>query len=247
MAKEKNSVSDIHKGHRQRVWRELTKMGIDENTPAHKVLELILFFTIPRKDTNELAHIVLNYFDNSFAKVMEASVEELMASSVTDNKDIPKISEYTASHIKLILEIAKYYYTVKSAEEKTLMNKVEASQFLLKKLVDVNIETVYLLCLDNASRFLACPKIAEGDEFAVAISPRQLVKKVTQIGATKVVIAHNHPRGAALPSAEDINVTKQVAVALSGIGARLVDHIIVADNDFVSLCDSAEYGFIFRI
>lgn len=247
MAEKKNSVSDIHKGHRQRVWRELTNMGIDENTPAHKVLELILFFTIPRKDTNELAHVVLNYFDNSFARVMEASVEELMEASITDNKDIPKISEYTASHIKLILEIAKYYHSSKAAEEKTLMNRVDASRFLQKKLVDTSVETVYLLCLDNASRFLACPKLAEGDEFAVAISPRQLVKKVTQIGATKIILAHNHPRGVALPSAADINITKQVAVALSGIGARLVDHIIVADNDYVSLCDSGDYGFIFGL
>ena len=247
MADKKNSVSDIHKGHRQRVWRELTKMGFDENTPPHKVLELILFFTIPRKDTTELAHIVLNYFDNSFARVMEASVEELMEASKTNNKDIPKISEYTASHIKLILEIAKYYYTEKAAEEKIIMNRKMASNFLLKKLADVSVETAYLLCLDNASRFIACPKVAEGDEFAVALSPRQLVKKVTQIGATKILLAHNHPRGVALPSAADIEITKQIAVALSGIGAKLIDHIIVADYDYVSLCDSADYGFIFNI
>lgn len=246
MAEKKNGVSDIHKGHRQRVWRELTRMGIDENTPAHKVLELMLFFTIPRKDTNELAHTVLNYFDNSFARVMEASVEELMASSETQNKDIPKISEYTASHIKLILELAKYYYTSKAKEEKILMNRITASDFLYKKLADVSVETAHMLCLDNASRFIACPKIAEGDEFAVAISPRQLVKKVTQIGATKVLLAHNHPRGLALPSDADIAVTKQLVSALSGIGARLLDHIIVSDNDYVSLRDSAEYGYIFN-
>jgi len=247
LSKNLSSTSGIHDGHRQRVWQEFTKNGIDENTSPHKVLELILFFTIPRKDTNKLAHIVLKRFGGSFANVMEASVEQLMEASITDDKEIPRISEYTASHIKLMLEIVKYYYSSKSKQEKQLFNRITASQYLTKKLMAERVEKAYLLCLDSANRYLACPLLSEGDEVAVDLSPRKLIETVTKIGATKVLLAHNHPRGVALPSKADIRVTSQIAPALSGINVVFMDHIIVADNDYVSLYDSEQYGFIFKM
>lgn len=246
MADKKSGVGAVHDGHRQRVWREFTQNGIDENTPPHKVLELILFFTIPRKDTNGLAHIVLQRL-GGFANVMEASVEQLMEASITDDKNIPRITEYTASHIKLMLEIVKYYYTSKVKQEKQLFDRFMASDFLTKKLMNERVEMAYLLCLDNANRFLACPKISEGDELAVSLSPRRMIETVNKIGATKVLLAHNHPRGVALPSNEDIKVTSQLASAFSSINVTFIDHIIVADHDYVSLYDSADYGFLFKI
>lgn len=251
MAEDKKNIEDFlkdqHKGHRQRVLKEFTDFGIPEDIRPHKVLEMILFFTIPRKNTDELALIVWNYFDKSFVKIMEASIEELVASTENAPKGMPKITEYSARHIKSILEVAKYYYISKAKEEKKPFTRKMASDFLLKLLEDKSVEATYLFCMDNLGRFLACPKIAEGDEFSVAISPRDLVKKITQIRATNVILAHNHPRGSALPSKEDIDVTKYISVALSGIKVRLVDHIIVADNDYISLLDSAEYSYIFNL
>lgn len=247
LAKNSNGISGLHNGHRQRVWREFTKNGIDDNTPPHKVLELILFFTIPRKDTNELAHIVLEKFGGSFANVMEATVEQLMEASVTDNKDIPQITEYTASHIKLILEIVKYYQASKSKQEKPLFNRATASEYLVKKLMHERVEKAYILCLDSANRFLDCPKIAEGDEVSVALSPRKLIDIVNKLGATKVLIAHNHPRGIAVPSKADIKFTSQIAPALSGMNVVFLDHIIVADDDYVSLYDSEQYRILFQL
>ena len=246
MSKNNSGVGGVHDGHRQRVWREFTKNGIDENTPPHKVLELILFFTIPRKDTNELAHVVLQRL-GGFANVMEASVEQLMEASITDNKDIPKISEYTASHIKLMLEIVKYYHSSKAKEEKQLFNRHTASKYLTNLLMHERVEMAYLFCLDHGNRFLGCPKIAEGDELSVALSPRKLIEIVTKIGATKVILAHNHPRGLGLPSRADIKVTAQISPALSGINVDFLDHIIVYENDYVSLRDSNDYGFLFKL
>lgn len=242
-----NLLKDQHKGHRKRVLKEFIDFGIPEDVRPHKVLEMILFFTIPRKNTDELALIVWNYFNKSFVRVMEATIEELIASSENVPPGTPKITEYSARHIKSILEVAKFYYSQKAKEEKWFLTKKDAATFLFKQLVDKNTETTYLLCMDNSSRFLACPKISEGDEFSVSVSPRQLVKKITQIGATNVVLAHNHPRGTALPSDSDIQATKRISFALLGVGAKLVDHIIVADKDFVSLYDSAEYRYIFEL
>ena len=246
MAQKKSVTGSSHNGHRQRVWKEFVENGIGENTPPHKVLELILFFTIPRKDTNALAHIVLERL-GGFANVMEASVEQLMEASVTDNKEIPRITEYTASHIKLMLEIVKYYYSSKAKQEKQLFSRYTASVYLTKKLMNERVEKAYLLCLDNANRYLACPLIAEGDEVAVELSPRKLIETVNKIGATKVLLAHNHPRGLALPSPSDIKITSQISAALSSINVVFMDHIIVADDDYVSLCDSEKYGFIFNM
>ncbi len=244
--KEKGNKSDnIHKGHRKRVWQELTRTGIDENTPAHKVLELMLFFTIPRKDTNALAHIVLDHFGNSFSKLMEASVEEIIEAGKTDSKDIPKISEYTASHIKLILDFAKYYESAKALEKRMFLTRKEAADFLYRKLMDTRVEAVYLLCMDNANAFLACSKIGEGSEVAVALSSKKLFEKINMVGATKVLLAHNHPKGVAFPSPADLQITNQLNLALRAMGVKLLDHIIVSRDDYVSLHDSAKYNYLF--
>lgn len=246
MEQKSTKAGDLHKGHRQRVWKELIKTGIDENTPPHKVLELMLFFTIQRKDTNVLAHVVLDHFGNSFSRLMDASVEELMEASKTDLKNVPKITEYTASHLKLILEFAKFYYSAKVKEEKRIFSIVESNDFLAKKLYGVRVESAYVLCLDNANRFLACPKIAEGSELTVALSSKKLVEKITQTGATRVILAHNHPRGTSLPSNADLQVTQQIKNTLLVMGIELMDHIIVSDNDYVSLRSSAKYNFLFN-
>ena len=174
-------------------------------------------------------------------------MEQLMEASITDNKDIPRISEYTASHIKLMLEIVKYYYSSKAKQEKQLFNRVTAADYLFKKLMNERVEMAYLFCLDCADRFLACPKLSEGDEVSVGLSPRKVLETITKVGATKVILAHNHPRGVALPSPEDIKLTAQIAPAISGINVVFMDHIIVADNDYVSLRDSKDYGFLFSL
>lgn len=235
----KDKKPNPHEGHRKRAWQELSRIGFDEDTPPHKVLELILFFTIPRKDTNILAHDVLKHFDNSFANVLEASVEQLM--------EVPGIGEYTAVHIKSILEIARFYQSQKARQEKQIFDRYSASEFLFNKLSDAQIETAYLLCLDNVYRYLACPKISEGDESTVPISPRKLIEKITKIGATNVILAHNHPRGVALPSDADLKLTTNISVALSSINVVFMDHIIVAEHDYVSLYDSAKYSYLFKL
>ena len=228
-----------HEGHRKRVWQELARMGIDEDTHPHKVLELVLFFTIPRKDTNVLAHNLLSYFNNSFVDVMEASVEQLM--------EVPGISEYSAVHIKSILDVARYYQNRKAKAEKPIFSRKSGSAYLVSMLTDARVEKAYMLCLDNANRFLACTKLSEGDELSVALSTRKIIEKVTKIGATQVILAHNHPRGAAVPSKQDIQFTSKLASALSGIGVVFSDHIIVAEHDYVSMRDSSEYALLFKI
>ena len=232
-------TSGIHNGHRQRVWREFARSGINENTPPHKVLELLLFFTIPRKDTNELAHILLNHFGDSFSNVMEASVEQL--------KEVPGITEYTASHIKFILEFAKYYESDKINGKPHILDRKSGSEFLVKKFMGATVEKSYLLCLDSTFKYLACPQISEGDEISVALSTRSIAEQITKTGATQVLLAHNHPRGFSVPSVQDIKTTSRIATMLSSLKVTFLVHIIVSSGEYVSIRDSKGCDYMFDL
>jgi DNA repair protein RadC len=99
-------------------------------------------------------------------------------------------------------------------------------------------ETVFLLCLDAKCKVLCCREIGEGSINYAGISVRKVVETALGVSATSVVLAHNHPSGVAVPSGEDIQTTRRIAAALSAVEIHLADHIIVADNDCVSLVQS---------
>ena len=100
------------------------------------------------------------------------------------------------------------------------------------------VETVFLLCLDAKCKVLCCKEIGEGSVNAAGISVRRVVETALNAGASTVVLAHNHPSGLALPSAEDIQTTRRMAMALSAVEIHLADHIVVADGDYVSMVQS---------
>ena len=100
------------------------------------------------------------------------------------------------------------------------------------------VETVFLLCLDAKCKVLCCKEVGEGSVNSAGISIRRIVETALGANATSVVLAHNHPSGMALPSAEDIQTTRRVAAALNTVDILLADHIVVADDDFVSMVQS---------
>lgn len=226
----------VHDGHRNRLRARFLAEGLESFQP-HNVLELILFYALPRKDTNELAHALLNRF-GSFNAVLDASVEELCK--------VNGINYGTAVLIKSYMPVARYYTACKGSDELILDTAEGCGDYLLQVFAGLKEERTYLLCLDSRCKFLSCVAVAEGDSCSVGFNSRRLVEEVINAGATCVVLAHNHPSGVALPSQSDIESTKLVARLLRGIGATLVDHIIVANDDYVSLAQSAEYNDIFR-
>ena len=100
------------------------------------------------------------------------------------------------------------------------------------------METVFLLCLDAKCKVLCCKEVGEGSVNSAAISVRRIVEVALASNATTVVLAHNHPSGLAIPSEEDIPTTRRVAAALNTVEIILADHIVVADDDFVSMVQS---------
>lgn len=224
-----------HSGHRLRMKQQFLRNGLDafEN---HQVLELLLFFAIARKDVNELAHELIRRF-GSLSQVLDADVADLCA--------IPGISEHTATLITLCGQIHRRCQQEKVAEIRQFKNYVDIGNFLQAQFAGEKVERTRLLCLNNRGELLHCSVVGEGSIAATEVNLRNIIKIVLQCGATAVVISHNHPAGFAVPSSEDVEITARVREALQVVDVRLLDHIIVADNDYVSMCQSPRYADVF--
>lgn len=221
----------IHDGHRQRLKERFEKNGLDGFEP-HQVLELLLFYCIPRKDTNDTAHELIKRF-GSVDGVLEAPVAEL--------KKVPGMGEASANFIRFLHEFDRYRQD-HHTDRPMILNTVEqCGNYLVPKFHNRRNEMVFLLCLDAKCKVICCKEVGEGSVNSASIPIRRLVEMALAANATSVVLAHNHPSGLALPSDEDICTTKRIAMALSAVEVQLVDHIVVADGDFVSMAQSGLY------
>ncbi len=218
----------LHDGHRQRLKKRFREEGLANFEPRH-VLELLLFYSVPRKDTAPLAQRLLDHF-GSVPQVLEASVQEL--------GQVEGITENTSTLIALTTELARYYM-VKRVEKTEVLNTLEkCGNYLVPYFFGKSNESVMLLCLDAKCKVLCCKEVGQGSVNSAAISVRSIVQAALSVNATTVVLAHNHPSGLALPSAEDVQTTIRISQALEAVDVILADHIIVADDDYVSLVQS---------
>ena len=222
---EKNST---HKGHRERLKQRFLESGLDDFTDI-QALELLLFYAIPQKDTNPLAHRLLDRF-GSLSQVLEANVEDL--------KKVPGISSHAATLLVLIPQIARFYQ-VDCAQRVERLNSLDAcGAYLVPFFFGRSTETVFLLCLDAKCKVLCCKEVGQGSVNSASISIRRIVELALSANATSVVLAHNHPSGVAVPSVEDVQTTRRVSAALKALEIHLADHIVVADGDYVSMVQS---------
>ena len=215
---------NVHEGHRERKKRRFVESGLD-SFEEHEVLELLLYYAIPRKDTNPIAHGLLKKF-GSLDAVFAAPAEELMR--------VEGVGENAAVLIRLIQPL---YRRIRiSATEETILNSVEkAGAFFMGRFAGERTESMYQACLDAKGKLLQVQKLSSGDVNFVHADIRAIVQNALLCRASAVILAHNHPSGVALPSDADNAVTMQVRDVLQSVGVVLFDHIIVADDDFVSL------------
>ena len=218
----------IHKDHRQRVRERYLKEGLDGFSEV-QVLELLLFYVIPRQDTNPIAHRLIDRF-GSLYQVLEAPVEEM--------EKVEGIGPNAALLLSLITAVARVYAVNRTEKQKILRTIEDCGEYLKSFFIGRRSEMVYLLCLDAKCKVLGCREIGEGSVNSANVPIRRIVETALGLNATSVVLAHNHPSGIALPSGEDVLTTHRVAAALSTVDIVLVDHIIVADDDYVSMVQS---------
>ncbi len=221
----------IHDGHRQRLWERLAKEGLDHFSEV-QVLELLLFYCIPRQDTNVLAHELVKQF-GSLAQVLETGPEEL--------KKVKGIGDKAATFLNLIPSLSRYYQSNKNNTAKILKSLTDCGGYLANRLLGRSNELVVLLCLDAKCKVLCCQELVEGSVNCASVSVRRVVEAALGVNATTVVLAHNHPSGIALPSAEDVATTRRIAAALAAVDVALADHVVVADGDYISMVQSGYY------
>lgn len=222
----------VHKEHRSRLREQFHKTGLDGLTDV-QVLELLLFYCIPRRDTNPIAHDLLKRF-GSLTAVLDAPPQELEA--------VEGIGPAAADFLKLIRALDRYR-EMERRKKPTFLRTIEAcGEYLTPCFHDLQNETVYLLCLDAVCKVRSCRMVGEGSVNSASVPVRRIVEMALASKASSVILAHNHPNGVALPSAEDVMTTRRVAAALDAVEIVLTDHIIVAEDDFVSLVQSGLYN-----
>lgn len=216
--------SNVHKNHRQRVYDRFRADGI-ESFADHEIIELLLFFTVPRKDVNPIAHRLIDEY-GSLSGVLDADIKSL--------EKINGISQRSAIILKLIPSLLRRY-NLDKIKPRTELNSTEKScEYAMALMLGKSNETCYILCLDNRNHLIKAVFIKEGTQNELMLNPRDIVGAAIKHDASSVILVHNHPRGKLEPSFEDIDSTRKIALALGVINIPLLDHIIVSDTDTLS-------------
>ena len=217
-------------GHRKRLKERFVNCGLDDFN-EYNALELLLFYTIPQKDTNPIAHRLIEKF-GSFSEVLDADHDELIT--------VDGVSDHTATFLNLIPQAARYYQSNKLEERKMFATYSDIGEYLVGKYVGVVQETVYMLLLDNKRCLISCVKVHEGSVNSAAVSVRKMAETALKKRASAVVVAHNHPKGLPIPSPDDLVFTKSLKNALQTLEIEFVDHFIVADDKYCMICNGID-------
>ena len=221
------SKDSVHAGHRERMRKRFIENGFD-GFEEHQALEMFLFYAIPRKDTNELAHKLLErYF--TIAGVCSAPVDELQ-------RDF-HMSETAATYLKMIPEMSRLYYESlhSTSSEVDLEN---LGEWMKQKFIGRTAEAVVLLLVDAKGCMIYFDVVSKGSIALAEMPTRKIVELAIRHNSKTAFVAHNHPSGNILPSQSDLQVTRQLYDTLKGVGVNLVDHYIIGGSRYLSLRES---------
>ena len=217
-----------HTGHRERMKAEFLARGL-EGWPDHRVLELLLFYTIPQGDVKDLAHELVERF-GSLAGVLDASVEEL--------KKVKGVGDHTAVFLRMLPAVLGRYQGARTRLSAIINSPEEAYAWLEPYFFGARNEMVYVLCLDGKRQVLGVRKVAEGSIELAEVNTRRIAEEAIGLRAAQIYVAHNHVSNLAIPSQADWLTTDTLRGALRPIGIELIDHLVFVDGDMVSLKDS---------
>ena len=213
-----------HDGHRERLKKRF--LNSPDSFENHELLELILFYAIPRKNTNETAHKLLDRF-GSVKGILDANIEALV--------EVDDIGPNVALYIKALAKLlSKYEYTEKKSDG-ILKTPATLNIFLKSLFVGTQNETSYLLLFDNSKKLLLCEKVGEGYSMEHTLSLRKIASSAISSNAAFAILAHNHPGGKAIPSGADIQATNRIKSLLESLGVVLMEHFIIADDECASI------------
>ncbi len=227
---------NIHSGHRKRVKENVIKNGFSQ-LEEHKLLELMLFYSIPRGDTNELAHKLLNEF---------GSLDELFKASPDRLKRVEGVGDNTSVMIGTVGELFFRMSKAQPIKKRNYKSVTDLKELSRSNLNGEKIEKIILFCFDSSWRLKKSVVLSSGNENTATMDICKIVQTVLDTSAPVSVIAHNHPTSVAEPSAADIDATRNVSVMLRKLGFSLADHIIVGeDGDTYSMYSDPAYRGLF--
>lgn len=215
----------MHEFHRQRLRERYLKCGF-ESFADHELLEMLLSYAIPRKDTNGIAHALLDQF-GSLRNVLLAELPELTA--------VDGMGESSAICLKLHLEMLRRTLKDETKSRTRYDTVIKLAKFLCPQFVCATNEMVYAMLLDNGMRLLECFKVTDGIVNAAEVAVRRIAERAYHMHAANVVLAHNHPNGLSIPSLQDIEFTDCLNESLRTLGIVLVEHFVIVDERFAPI------------
>lgn len=223
MSDKKEVKFNPHKNHRERVKNKYLEHGL-ECFADHEVLEMILFYSVPQKDTNVMAHELIDKF-GSLRKVLEATPDELC--------EISGIKSHTAVLLGIIRDVNRRCILSEVREGEVFDRVSKIGEYLMGYFSGLSNERVCVMLLDNSMRLIDCVNISDGSINGSTVDYRLIAQTALSKRASSVILAHNHPDGCAIPSREDREVTRAVEAALSVVGVNLLEHIVVGAGNFL--------------
>ena len=231
---QQNKKKNVHEGHRDRMRNKYVNKGI-EVFEQHEILEMLLFYAIPRKNTNDIAHRLLEAC-GSLSAVFDAPIDILMQQGLSYN---------AAVLLHMIPDLSRAYQSDKFDNEEKIITDENIGKKMVHLFAGKNEECVYAFFLDAKGKEKYSGIISKGDASSAPLFSKDIVSIAARCKAVTVIIAHNHPSGVAFPSRADLEATADIADALDTIGIHLADHIIVADRDYISLSSTPPFSRMF--
>lgn len=233
MAEEEKTKNNA-KGHRERVRKKFLENGFN-GLEDYEVLELLLFYVIPRKDTKAIAKELIKKF-KTLANVLKADTLEL--------KTINGLGDVAITFLKMIGALPEKIYKDELKNQKLIKddkNKITDKEvllsFLRNKIGYEDVEKFYVIYLSSSNEVIAFEESSSGTLDRSSIYPREIYKRVIMENAKSIIIAHNHPSGNTCPSKCDIDITNEIAKGLKNFGALLLEHIIITRDSYFSFLE----------
>ena len=233
MAEEEKTKNNA-KGHRERVRKKFLENGFN-GLEDYEVLELLLFYVIPRKDTKAIAKELIKKF-KTLANVLKADTLEL--------KTINGLGDVAITFLKMIGALPARIYKDELKNQKLIKddkNKITDKEvllsFLRNKIGYEDVEKFYVIYLSSSNEVIAFEESSSGTLDRSSIYPREIYKRVIMENAKSIIIAHNHPSGNTCPSKCDIDITNEIVKGLKNFGALLLEHIIITRDSYFSFLE----------
>ena len=217
---------DLRAGHRERVRERFSKVGGEAFTDA-ELLEAVLHLAIPRKDTKDLAKLLLKRF-GSFSAALAAPRERL--------EDFDHLGESTITNLKIVLAAAQRFARDKVDREQPILSSWSSLiEYCRAAMAFEDIEQFRILFLDKKNRLIADEVQQRGTVDHTPVYPREVIKRALELSATALILVHNHPSGDPSPSTADVQMTRQIVDVARPLGISVHDHIIIGTSGHASL------------